>query len=209
MSKQSIENNAVLKSMGNYVMDKINIDKVKFGLFVTWMWAYAGLLITKSFEGMFRLILSMPDSWYSAPSKLIKLPTTTQKKKIHIISASDGTGSITNKLKLFLKYSWDNASVYDVNGFSMKTFKRLFSTSLLYGSYLLTETDTITPEDFIDNVHKFFVMQKPNGKFAMSKNSDLTDLEELIGSHLSFDDEPLVSYDDNMDLNMEDFDLSE
>jgi hypothetical protein len=138
-----------------YVTAQLNlIDKVRVAMFVTWIWALFGLYVAKAFEGFFRLILKMPDSWlvFAAPSA----QKINEKESVKIVSAHDGKADITNKFKLFLKYYWEEDELN--GGFSFDSFRKLLNCSMLYCSYLMTDKKgEITPEKFWRNVDRFLV----------------------------------------------------
>ncbi len=155
------------------------IDKVRIAMFITWLWALAGLYTTKVFESFFRLILKMPDNWLAVPCIIPNSPTGVQ-----ILTASDGQRDITNKFKLFLKYYWEK----DESGgaFSFQSLHRLMNCSMLYCSYLLTNKDgSISPDTFWQNVDRFLI--ELNGEKCIKYvNSNLTDPEELPFGSVSF-----------------------
>lgn len=137
------------------------IDKVKVALYVTWLWAFFGLYTTKAFETFFTALLSMPDNWLEMPAACLSPKIeNTLGKKIKILSAYTESGDITNKLKLFLKFYWEKApnNGNSKHGFDFGHLKRLLNCSMLYCCYLLTdEANHIEPEQFWNNINKFFV----------------------------------------------------
>jgi hypothetical protein len=169
------------------------IDKVKIVLYVSWIWAWAGLYTTKLFESLFMAILYMPDSWLSIPIGKVE---NTNGQKIHILSAHTDAGEITNKLKLFLKLYWEKGGIdrsHDNNGIDYSNISKMLNCTMLYCSYLLTDQNgNVPPEVFWNNVHKFLVDQEvntSNGKtsYYRSYKSDRSDRHKLIMRNLDFE----------------------
>lgn len=131
-----------------YIEKVASIDKVRVALLITWIWAVSGLYVTKVFEAFFKSMLSMPEA---------VLPNVqTSPKNIQILAASDGTRDITKKFKLFLKYYWDSDE--SDAGFSFSSLQRLLNCSMLYCSYLLTDSSgNVDPEKFWQSVNGFLV----------------------------------------------------
>jgi len=167
-----------------FVAQQVNVvDKVRIVLFVTWVWALAGLYVTKAFESFFKLILKMPDNWLSMAA-----PTSqriNQNESVRIVAAHDGKSDITNKFKLFLKYYWEDSDLN--NGFSFDSFHKLLNCSMLYCSYLMTDKNgAITPERFWRNVDKFLVELRDD-KCVKYDNIDLSNTTTLPFNMVNFD----------------------
>lgn len=194
-------------------------DFIKIVLQVTWWYAWMGLQITKTFEMIFRLLLSMPDNC-ALLYGLVKLNSkpiiNTHGKKVNIINAYNEAGNITNKLKLFLQWYWTNADneMYDSNGFNFNEFSKILNCSMLYCSYLLTDVDgDMSPEDFLKNVKKVVIMQSTNNENSKQKprvyrsddsDSDLSkkNLRPVLAGHVNFD-----CYDDNDENDVSDVNM--
>jgi hypothetical protein len=133
------------------------VDKMQVAMFVSWIWAFIGLRIAKAFELIFSMILKMPDSWLRCiPTRPI---VNDHKERVVIRDATNQHGSITNKFKLFLRYYWE--SDQDGNKFSFPQLTRLLGCSMLYCSYLLTDSNgNIPPEQFYRNAHQFLISAK-------------------------------------------------
>lgn len=192
---------SIIDTLAANIVNKVMIfDKMQVALYVTWLWAYAGLYASKAFETFFASILAMPDGWLEMPSKLVSEVSTTNGKKIKILSAHTDMGEITNKLKLFLKFYWeqggdDNST--PTNGFDFMKLRKLLNCSMLYCCYLLTDkTGTVKPEDFWNNVNKFLVdcekltedVSNPDINCYMSKKEDLSDRRKLFLRNVDFDE---------------------
>jgi len=184
----------------------LSIDKLSVVLYVTWLWAWAGLYITKVFETFFKVILAMPDSWLSIPANMCNKIQTTQRKRINILNAATENGQITNRFKLFLKYYWEKASgdtAFDVNGFSMDKASEFLNCSLLYCSYVISNGEDMPIEEFMNNVKRAFIV-RDNGVTAMSYETDMSDRERVPLGHVNFDDEavqePVMDYLNDLDL---------
>lgn len=191
------KNNPIIKISCEYLANLLRIDIVKSVLVVTWWYAYFGLQLTKIFELLFKLILTMPDSWVKIIADQSKLPLTSSGKQVHIVHAANEHRIITNKLRLFLRWYWehggDDKSV-DTNGFNFSNYSRLLNCSFLYCSYLLTNGD-IQPEKFFNDVQQFIVANNEEtsteGNMQYYKSSDLSGRtkEELFMGHVDFESE--------------------
>jgi len=165
----------------------IAINRFTVALYISKLWAYIGLFITKIFEYVFKLILLIPNNQLSILSKVVDPPLTTQNKTINIIKACSESGNISNKLKLFFKYYYTTASkdsAFDTNGFSMVDFKRLLNCSYLYCSYILLDGDTKEISDCINVLLAKYSNDTTN--LVINGNK-----KETIFNHVSFDDEEI------------------
>lgn len=167
------------------------IDKVRIALFVTWLWALIGFHVSQTFSKFFSFIMQMPDEWLAGPASYTTSPKTASGKTIKIISASNGTSDMTNKLKLFLNFYWEEAgkeSANSQNGFDFSHLAKALGCSVLYCSYILTNKDSeIDFKEFYSNIQRFLIWQKA-GRFVKSVNPDLSDLVSLPMRHASFDE---------------------
>lgn len=155
----------------------ITFDKVKLVLLVTKYWALASLFILKIFETIFIAILRLPDHWLSLP---------IVQKHVKVLSASDGNSDITNKFKLFVKYYWENSEYNKHGGFNFNNFSRLFGSSVLYCSYLLSDTDiSCSPEQFVNNIKTLFI-KKDND--LVNKIVNNNEKIELPFGNVNFDE---------------------
>ncbi len=172
-----------VKAVDAFILQVVNqfklIDKVRVAMFITWLWALAGLYTTKVFESFFRLILKMPDNWLAMPQSSTNTPVG-----VRILTASDGQRDITNKFKLFLRYYWEKDDAG--GGFSFQSLQRLMNCSMLYCSYLLTDKNgSISPDAFWQNVDRFLI--ELNGeKCVKYVNSQITDPEDVPFGSVSF-----------------------
>lgn len=188
----------VLEMFNSFVCNVQAIDKLKVVFYVTWLWAWTGLYVTKIFECVFKTILTMPDSWLSVPATLCKTIETTQNKKIQILNAMTEGGEVTNKLKIFLRYYWeqsDSGSAFDVNGFSMDKLSEYLNCSLLFCSYIISSNDQpIEPATFLSNVRRVLI-ENENSTIFVSTINDRTDRQEVFLGHVNFDDEEVKQED--------------
>lgn len=176
----------------HYVDDTITglftVDKVKIALSVTWVWAYAGLYVTKAFEAFFMSILKMPDKWLAFPVGDV---TNSAGQKVKILSAKSGKTDITNKLKLFLKLYWEKGGVNDANatnGFDFAKLAKMLNISMMYCCYLLTDANgDIQPEQFWNSVNSFLVEQTKSGDCYRSMAADLSDRAKLWLRNVDFE----------------------
>jgi hypothetical protein len=207
--QQYQQSNQVFQAIREYICSMITVDKLKVAIYVTWAWAYIGLYFTKIVEVIFKLILSIPNSWLTGPVILCKNITTTQNKKVNILNAYTDKEEITNKLKLFLQYYWENGgngNAHDKNGFSMTKLTELLNCSLLYCSYILSnDSDDILPETFFQNIQRYLIEKDSENICYMSNEKNMSDRREIFLGHVSFDDEELI----NQDINLDDMELSD
>ena len=168
------------------------LDKMQVALLVTRVWAITGLYVTKIFEQIFINILKFPDTWIAPIARNITVQNTNNET-VTILHASDGKSEITNKLKLLLKYYWEEGQLInaiDSNGFDFKKFSKIFGSSMMYCCYLLNDKNAkLDPKTFAENIHKFLVTQEPTSEQAayMSYNTDLSDRRKLFLRNVNFD----------------------
>jgi hypothetical protein len=156
--KQSLINNIIYCCKYN----KINL--VKLVLTFTWYWAYIGLKLTKLFEFFFMIILYIPDQLYLSEQILPATIKNSNNEKVKIIYARNDYGEITNKMKFFLRWYWENVndeSIHENNGFDITQLTKLFNCSMLYCSYLLIKNDEVlTPELFLTNIKNILILKQ-------------------------------------------------
>ncbi len=135
------------------------IDLIKLVLTFTWYWAYIGVKLAKLFEFFFMVILYLPDYLYLLDANI----KNSRDEKIKIIYARTDYGEITNKMKFFLRWYWENIneeSIHETNGFDITELTKLFNCSMLYCSYLLIKKDEkLTPELFLTNIKSILITQ--------------------------------------------------
>lgn len=181
-----------------------SINKVQIILYVTWMWAWVGLYTAKTFEYIFKMILTVPDDWLFPLNSIVKDIKTTDKKPIQILNAFKENGEeITNKLKLFLHYYWTEAmadSAHDQNGFDFRKFSALVQTPLMFCSYIVKDTldkvnnNTLNTKSnntfdiLLNDVHRIFVTRQGKKSF-ISHMPNLSEQEGLFLNHFTFDTE--------------------
>jgi len=176
--------NFFARYLQHYLQHCKAVDKVQIVLYFTWCMAWCGLQLAKISSMFFKLILMMPDSW---------IPQVQHNpSNIKIITASDGNKDITNKLKLFLKYYWENdescvhADGSASGGFNFNKYRDLLNCSILYCSYLLTDKNgTISPGKFWENVNRFLVTTQ-NENVIRYTNSELTNPEIMPFGTVNF-----------------------
>ncbi len=159
------------------------VDKMQAALFITWVCAWFGLYMSKIFERLFKIILSMPDSWLGGPAGIICPPKNKQGANINILNARTEHGSITNKLKLFLKFYWEKED----HAFDFANLSKMLNCSMLYCCYLLSASpNEMTPDEFFNNVNRFLV-SCTNDKCTRFVNSELNDGHQLSMRRVDFD----------------------
>lgn len=183
----------------------MSIDKIKVALFVTLLWARAGLFVAKGFEIFFSLLLSMPDKWLAFPISEVK---NTEGKSITVLSARTDTADITNKLRLFMKFYWENGGpeqATEHNGFDFNILAKMLNCSVMYCCYLLSDVGKTTnlgkptnleknnlpsglqPNQFWNSINSFLVERTENGDCYKSTKRDLSDRTKLWLNNLSFE----------------------
>jgi len=198
---KTVTKNQVYSALKEYIASSVIMDKVRIVLFVTWLWAWVGLYMAKLFEQVFRIILSIPNEWLPKIDSDIK---TTDGKQIRILNAFDKNGLITNKLKLYLKYYWKQAtedSANEHNGFDFKKFASIIQSPILFCSYMLDEHIRDTNkhhEDTLSAVKRVFVER--SGRRSRATQLPDTESSELFLNHMTFDEK------NNMDIDSLDID---
>lgn len=153
---------ANLSTIARDAVDAIrSIDKIRVVLFVTWLWALAGLYVTKAFECMFRFVLMMPEAW---------LPRVKQTPaNIKLLLAVAENQDITNKIKLFLRYYWDDTA----GGFNFHKLEQLIGYSKIYFSFLLQEDlSEIDTDELCKNIHHWIVEQRESSVVQKTAGHD-------------------------------------
>lgn len=172
----------------NYAASLITFDKIKLAMSVTWMWAWAGLYVTKAFEAFFTSILKMPDRWLAFPVGDV---VNSSGQRVKILSAKSGKTDITNKLKLFMKLYWEKGGVNDANGtngFDFSKLAKMLNVSMMYCCYLLTDANgDIQPEQFWNSVHTFLIDQTASGDCYRSTVNNLVDRSKLWLRNVDFE----------------------
>ena len=158
-----------------YLNKFIIFDKLQLVLFVTWLWVYIGLLLTKFLEYILKLLLKLPDALLNIPLATIE---NTNGHDINIISASDGTDDITNKLKMLLRIYWqkggdDQAS--DFNGVDCQKIFDLLKCTYIYMRYLI--------ENKKESIH----IEKSNNSYYRYSKEDKSDYKKIFMRHLTLD----------------------
>jgi hypothetical protein len=150
-----------------------------------------GLKITKIFELLFRIVLSIPNQWLLIPDK--DFNTAEGNSKIKILNAYNETGEITNKLKLFLRWYWENGGedkAHETNGFDFRRYTDMLNSSLLYCSYLITDSaGNVNPDTFWNDVKRFMAEKqdnKYNVRFMQDGKEDVK--KNLYLGHIDFQD---------------------
>jgi len=166
------------------------MNKLKIILFITWIWAWTALQLTKIFELVFRLLMIFP-------SQLLALiptvaPKHTNGNTINIIRAHNEYGDITNKFRLFLTWYWEHGSddkAFDTNGFEFRKFAKLLNCSLLYCSYLITDkTSHTSPDTFWNDVKRFLVYMNNNDGRYYQSNMEKDNVVCLPMGYVNFTD---------------------
>ncbi len=199
----------------------MSIDKIKVALFVTLLWARAGLFVAKGFEIFFSLLLSMPDKWLAFPISEVK---NTEGRSVTVLSARTDTADITNKLRLFMKFYWENGGpeqATEHNGFDFNILAKMLNCSVMYCCYLLSDVGEnrneninsnintniskmqssaksnvhtyVHPDEFWKRINSFLVERTENGDCYKSTKPDLSDRTKLWLNNLSFETNTAVT----------------
>lgn len=173
------------------------MNKLTIILYITWAWAWTSFYIARAFETSLRILLSMPNSWLAIPASLCSSVENTKKEKINVLSAHGPRGDMTNKFKLFLKYYWEHAneeSAFDSNGFSMNKARVILNCSLLYCSYVVSNS-TIPVDAFMKNVRRIM----------FDNDNQTVNGEQVVLAHANFGE----TINNLADLDLADLDLSD
>jgi hypothetical protein len=186
-SSQFIDNN--IEFILNKFINKIVIvDKLQLILFVTWLWVYIGLIVTKILEKMLKVLLKLPDTLLNIPLSKVE---STNGDNINIISAVSNDGEVTNKLKLLLRLYWQKGGdeqVSEENGIDCQKIFDLLKCSVIYICYFLeeknkqpantTNTDNTDNPNNTDNTDNTANTNKPNN----TTNTNNTDNSNNINN---------------------------
>ena len=180
--------------MSHYVLQAIveryntYVDKFKFIMLVTWIWAYIGMQISKMFNIMFRCIMLLPDKVFSIPNKIITCPKTKQDTYVHIIQAkTDVCDDITQRFIMYLKFYWQK-NIGFANGFLFSTFCKLFNCTSLYCLYVLSKNkyihkfDDVNCINIVKKENKYFNNDKPlpHGFVSFDEPEEDVDVSNLM-----------------------------
>lgn len=98
--------------------------KLKFILYLTWVWAMIGIYTVKIIEFIFKCIIYIPNSLLNPIESMMNTIETTEGDIVNIIFATDSYGNdIKNKLKLFIDFYYEKASdatAHETNGVNIK-----------------------------------------------------------------------------------------
>ena len=142
----------------------ISIDSVTLALYVTKLWARAGILVSKIFEVMFMCLIGLPESILKLINDCTQPIKNGHNQTVHVLRAHNGVVDITNKFRLFLAFYWEHGDQFgcvNTPNFDFAKFRRLLNSSLLYCCYLLQDAqEEMPPSEFIKQVHRLFVEMK-------------------------------------------------
>lgn len=171
-----------------------NIDALRVLISVTWWYAWVGLRITKIFEFMFRLVLSLPDRLIKLPSILNKPIYNTIGHRVNILNAYNETGEITNKLKLFLQQYWRPADgeTTETNGFDFHQFCKMLNCSILFCSYALHDKPSDKASDKatiqqVPPIEHLLVLKEDTNKRVLRGQSIDSSLHEILFGHVDLE----------------------
>jgi len=151
--------------MGYMPYMPVNFDTVTLALYVTKLWAQAGMLLSKIFEVMFMCLIGLPESILKLIATCTRPIKNGHGETVKIVKATNGTFDITDKFRLFLAFYWEHGDEFgciNTPNFDFAKFRRLLNTSLLYCCYLLQDDqrENIQPDVFLKSVHTLFVEMK-------------------------------------------------
>ena len=154
--------------------DSIKPNAIRLIMCLVWLYSWALFQFAKATEYFFRNLIRFPDELFSCVDMLCCLPKNTNDKHIHVISAFNETGDITNRFKLFLWNYWNTSrDVHDDNGFDISTFIKLFNCTMLYCTYLLKDPSNIDQEYEQQVKRVLITKQESKGKFQRFTKTEL------------------------------------
>lgn len=179
------------------VVSLFNFDALHIALKITWVWAWLGLQLTKLFEFAFKMVLLIPDKWITIP-EIFNIPIRNSAgQNISLLTAYNEFGCITNKVKLFVQWFWENVdenSIYNTNGFDVRKLFKMLNCSALYCSYLINNTnEEIKPEEFYSKINYLFAGQVPNNesrkkRVLITHDPNFSHTEETSLGHVDFEE---------------------
>ena len=157
-----------------YVKDSIKPNAIRMIMCLVWLYSWALFQFAKATEFFFRNLIRFPDELFSYVDMLCSLPKNANDKSIHVLSAFNETGDITNRFKLFLWKYWNTTrEIHDENGVDIGKFIKLFNCTMLYCSYLLKDTSNLDQEYEQQVKRMLITKQEVNGKFQRFTKKDL------------------------------------
>lgn len=165
-------------------MIPITPELIRAFMFMTWLYAWIGYQMTKLCEAAFKLILKMPDHWFSLSWKA---PMNTEGQQIHILAAHNGREFITNRLKLFLRFYWEENTFVDKNGFDFTKLQDLLECSMIYVCYLLVQKkdSNIKPQEFMNQTRQF-LLEMRDGRCVKTQGDTV---EKCLFNYVHFDNQ--------------------
>ena len=157
-----------MHDMMGYMPDmSMSFDTVALALYVTKLWAQAGMLLSKIFEVIFMCLIGLPESLLKLLTNCTRPIKNGHGETVKIVKATNGHLDITDKFRLFLAFYWEHGDEFgcvNTPNFDFAKFRRLLNSSLLYCCYLLQDdhNENTQPNVFLKRVHKLFVEMKTN-----------------------------------------------
>jgi hypothetical protein len=159
---------------GIYVKDNIKPNAIKMIMCLVWLYSWALFQFAKATEFFFRNLIRFPEQLFIFVDILCSQPKNIDDKSIHVLSAFNETGDITNRFKLFLWKYWNTTrEIHDENGVDIGKFIKLFNCTMLYCSYLLKDSSNLDQEYEQQVKRMLITKQEVKGKFQRFTKKDL------------------------------------
>ena len=157
-----------------YVKDNIKPNAIKMIMCLVWLYSWALFQFAKATEFFFRNLIRFPEQLFIFVDILCSQPKNIDDKSIHVLSAFNETGDITNRFKLFLWKYWNTTrEIHDENGVDIGKFIKLFNCTMLYCSYLLKDSSNLDQEYEKQVKRMLITKQEVKGKFQRFTKKDL------------------------------------
>ena len=163
-----------IQNLFYYIRDSIKPNAIRMIMCLVWLYSWALFQFAKATEFFFRNLIRFPEQLFIFVDTLCSQPKNTNDKNIHVLSAFNETGDITNRFKLFLWKYWNTSrEVHDENGVDISKFIKLFNCTMLYCSYLLTDPSNLEQEYEQQVKRMLITKQEAKGKFQRFTKKDL------------------------------------
>ena len=168
-------------------------DKVKIFLFGMWLCAYMLFQFSRFINFTLGMIISYSPN-YILPS--------INKTPVRILKALDMNGNeVTNKLKLFMNYKWDNSMFGDHGGIDLDPFFNYIGSACVWVAYIFEyDIDDIANLEFMENINEGasvallkkcirFILIDANKKIMKKVNKETQDItrEDILFGEVDFE----------------------
>jgi hypothetical protein len=119
--------------------------KVKIGLFVLYYYIKMSMTALRIATFMLGIVLRVfPDKFFKfamfTPLDIANVADGKRIESVDIMNAQNEKGDITNKLRFYLKYFWEESNeLFETSGFDVSKLFRALNSSFLIVSYVISD----------------------------------------------------------------------